>query len=150
MAFSLLALLHPALVVYAQRHPLWADLSGGLKEVKDLQSQVEAIRENLFKISSIKSAVAADARLDLPQSPKVIGILKSKSCQYLPFYRPIQNLVSTLKRPTLIWASLIFLPKKSLQDLITCAILLIWRKLLLWLAWVRLDHGVTPAQGTLY
>lgn len=70
MAFSLLALLHPALVVNAQRHPLWADLSGGLKEVKDLQSQVEAIRENIFKISSIKSAVAADAKLDLPQ-PKV-------------------------------------------------------------------------------
>jgi fatty acid synthase subunit alpha, fungi type len=71
MAFSLLALLHPALVVQAQRHPLWADLSGGLKEVTDLQGLVEKIRENIFKISGIKSAVAADARLDLPPPPKV-------------------------------------------------------------------------------
>ena len=71
MAFSLLALLHPALVEYAQRHPLWADLSGGLKEVKDLQAQVEKIREGIFKISAVKSAVAADARLDKPQNPKV-------------------------------------------------------------------------------
>jgi 3-oxoacyl-ACP reductase-like protein len=71
MAFSLLALLHPALVVYAQRHPLWADLSGGLKEVKDLQAQVERIREAIFKISSIKSAVAVDARFDKLQHTKV-------------------------------------------------------------------------------
>lgn len=68
MAFSILALLHPALVVYAQRHPLWADLSGGFKEVKDLQSQVERIREEIFKISGIKSAVAADARFDKPNA----------------------------------------------------------------------------------
>jgi 3-oxoacyl-ACP reductase-like protein len=78
MAFSLLALLHPALVVSAQRNPLWADLSGGLKEVKDLKVQVDAIRESLFRAAAIKSAIEADARFDRPQPPKVLKIYNKK------------------------------------------------------------------------
>jgi hypothetical protein len=45
MAFSLLALLHPTLIVYTQ-HPLWAELSG-------LQSQVDT----MCKITGIKPVV---------------------------------------------------------------------------------------------
>ncbi len=71
MAFSLLALLHPALVVAAQRRPLWADLSGGLKEVRDLKAQVDQIRQNLLREAGIKAAIASDFRFDITPPTKV-------------------------------------------------------------------------------
>ena len=43
MAFTLLGLLHTPLVTAAQSSPIWADLSGGMKDLKDLKTVVDSI-----------------------------------------------------------------------------------------------------------
>ena len=64
MAFALLGLLHPRVVRAAQRVPLWADLSGGMKSVRDLKAQVDGIRARILAQAAINAAVFADAQLD--------------------------------------------------------------------------------------
>eukprot|EP01113_Clastostelium_recurvatum_P021328 TRINITY_DN2525_c0_g1_i1.p1 TRINITY_DN2525_c0_g1~~TRINITY_DN2525_c0_g1_i1.p1 ORF type:complete len:1737 (+),score=426.62 TRINITY_DN2525_c0_g1_i1:1-5211(+) len=64
MSFALLGLLSREMVLAAQKAPLWADLSGHMKLLKDLKSVVDQLRADIMLESRVRSAVAADARAE--------------------------------------------------------------------------------------
>ncbi|KAI8617820.1 hypothetical protein BC830DRAFT_1166674 [Chytriomyces sp. MP71] len=64
MAFNLVSLLHPAVVKHSFTEPIWADLNGGLSNVKDLDKFSFSLRKELMETSEIRRAVAHEKSLD--------------------------------------------------------------------------------------
>ncbi|KAJ3326414.1 3-oxoacyl-[acyl-carrier-protein] synthase [Blyttiomyces sp. JEL0837] len=64
MAFNLVALLHPTIVKLSYTEPVWADLNGGLANVKDLNKFTSSLRKELVETSEVRRAVAREISLD--------------------------------------------------------------------------------------
>jgi fatty acid synthase subunit beta len=64
MAFNLMGLLHPDMVVLAQNEPVLADLNGCLHLVPQLNVVVSDLRASLIAEASLKKAVVVDSALD--------------------------------------------------------------------------------------
>ncbi|KAI9348018.1 fatty acid synthase [Obelidium mucronatum] len=64
MAFNLIGLLHPSIVKLSYTEPLWADLNGGLSNVKDLDKFSFSLRKELMETSEIRRAIAHEKSLD--------------------------------------------------------------------------------------
>ncbi|TMW63553.1 hypothetical protein Poli38472_002494 [Pythium oligandrum] len=62
MGFNLSALLHPTVVDMASEAPLWADLTGGMAQVKDLKTQVESIRSSIMAKAKSQAALYKSSR----------------------------------------------------------------------------------------
>lgn len=59
MGFNLSALLHPSIVDRAAEAPIWADLTGGMAQVTDLQKTVEGVRANILSEAKLQASVHA-------------------------------------------------------------------------------------------
>ncbi|KAJ3071925.1 3-oxoacyl-[acyl-carrier-protein] synthase [Podochytrium sp. JEL0797] len=64
MAFNLVSLLHPSIVKLSYTEPVWADLNGGLSNVKDLDKFSFSLRKELMETSEIRRAIAHEKSLD--------------------------------------------------------------------------------------
>ncbi|ORY41089.1 fatty acid synthase [Rhizoclosmatium globosum] len=81
MAFNLIGLLHPSIVKLSYTEPIWADLNGGLSNVKDLDKFSFSLRKELMETSEIRRAIAHERSLD----EKVIkGPVKQVSARVTP------------------------------------------------------------------
>jgi fatty acid synthase subunit alpha len=78
MALSILALLSRPLVEFCQEKPLYADFSGGLDNVPDLPSKLNAIQYNNNNLSNIRRAVQAELAIDNGAMLKTIESAKNE------------------------------------------------------------------------
>ncbi|KAJ3244145.1 3-oxoacyl-[acyl-carrier-protein] synthase [Chytriomyces hyalinus] len=81
MAFNLVSLLHPAIVKHSYTEPIWADLNGGLSNVKDLDKFSFSLRKELMETSEVRRAVAHEKELD---SKVVRGPVKAIAATVTP------------------------------------------------------------------
>lgn len=99
MAFNLSVLLHPTIVEQAIEGPVWADLSGGMAQIKDLQQKVSEIRAQLITESRIQAALHSEAERMEPEPEQQVPIKRinpmanfstyfSKSIPILPSSQP--------------------------------------------------------------
>ncbi|RLN71955.1 hypothetical protein BBJ28_00024816, partial [Nothophytophthora sp. Chile5] len=72
MGFNLSALMHPSIVDRAAESPIYADLTGGMAQVSDLNVQVESIRADIMKQAKLQASIHAalenDKRMLAPPS----------------------------------------------------------------------------------
>ncbi|KAJ3130628.1 3-oxoacyl-[acyl-carrier-protein] synthase, partial [Physocladia obscura] len=64
MAFNIIGLLHQDIVKLSYTEPVWADLNGGLSNVKDLDKFSFSLRKELMETSEIRRAIAYEQSLD--------------------------------------------------------------------------------------
>ncbi|KAJ0391655.1 hypothetical protein P43SY_011807 [Pythium insidiosum] len=61
MGFNLSALMHPTMVEMAAEAPVWADLTGGMAQIKDLKHKVDSIRSSILEQSKSLASQAAQS-----------------------------------------------------------------------------------------
>ncbi|GLD97526.1 hypothetical protein PINS_up006216 [Pythium insidiosum] len=71
MGFNLSALMHPTMVDMAAEAPVWADLTGGMAQIKDLKHQVDTIRSSIMEQSKALASQAAQ------NGKKQVSVVKS-------------------------------------------------------------------------
>ncbi|BFZ56375.1 3-oxoacyl-[acyl-carrier-protein] synthase [Savitreella phatthalungensis] len=64
MAFNILGLMTPAIVLLCQQEPVWADLNGGLQLLPNLKDLTSRMRKELAATSDTRQAVAAESAIE--------------------------------------------------------------------------------------
>jgi fatty acid synthase subunit alpha len=64
MAFSILGLLAPEIIAASQRHPLWADMTGGMLFIENMKATISEIRSQITEQAEITKAIKTDFQLD--------------------------------------------------------------------------------------
>eukprot|EP00002_Diphylleia_rotans_P033397 TRINITY_DN709_c0_g1_i3.p1 TRINITY_DN709_c0_g1~~TRINITY_DN709_c0_g1_i3.p1 ORF type:complete len:4344 (-),score=1082.54 TRINITY_DN709_c0_g1_i3:153-13184(-) len=93
MCFNLVCLMHPSLVSVAQTQPIWADLTGGLHKVHDLNGLTTSIRQKLLQQAATKKAIARDRSLDQDSESSSAGKTGAPTR-----FGPVQGLASITPR----------------------------------------------------